>query len=267
MHVPVARVSAGLRLLRAAMFTAVCLVLSAAGHALASNRPLPLWTLGIGFAVVLAAAGPFADRERSVRGIAAGLALGQTALHTLFGLAQHYCTAPRTGTSGRSDRVIALAAAITCNDGPTPPSAAEAHRIVHAAGITPSSHGGHGSHGGHSAAHDTVLSSLLPSLPMLLGHLLAAVVLGLLLRRGDAALFRIIGLSARSVAGEALARALRAALLLRLLLRTVHAGLPGPPVALPRTPLARFRNRTGPGSADLDHSVARRGPPAYDLAA
>ena len=240
------------------MFTAVCVVLSAAGHAVGSGRPLPWWTLAAGFAVVLAAAGPLAGRERSVPGIAVGLALGQAALHTLFGLAQHYCTAPRTGGS---DRVIALAARITCNDGPVPPSPAEARRIVHAAGIDPSAHSGHG------AAHDAVsssFSSLLPSLPMLLGHLLAAVVLGLLLSRGDAALVRLIRLSASSVADEALARALRAAV---TLLRSVRAGLPVAPVAFPRAPLAHRRNRTGPGSAELDHSVARRGPPVYALAA
>ncbi|MCM2578564.1 hypothetical protein [Streptomyces meridianus] len=260
MHVPVARVSAGPRLLRAAMFTAVCVVLSAAGHAVGSGRPLPMWTLAAGFAVVLAAAGPLAGRGRSVPGVAAGLALGQAALHLLFGLAQHYCAAPpRTGASGRT---VALAARITCNDGPVPPSAAEARRIVHAAGIDPSAHGGPGGHG--SAAHDALSSSLLPSLPMLLGHLLAAVVLGLLLSRGDAALVRLIGLSAGSVAEQALARSLRAAV---TLLHSVRAGLPGTPATLPRAPLVRSRNRTGPGSTELDHSVARRGPPRFALAA
>lgn len=255
MNLPVAPTGAGLRLLRAAMFTAVCVVLSAAGHAVGSGRSLPWWALAAGFAVVLAAAGPLTGRERSVHGIAAALVLGQAALHTLFGLAQHYCTAP---PSGGSDRVVALAARITCNDGPTPPSAAEARRIVHAAGIDPSAHSGHG------AGHDTASSSLLPSLPMLLGHLLAAVVLGLLLRRGDAALLRLIGLSAASVTDEARARSLRAAV---ALLRSVRAGLPGAPVTLPRAPLPDDRDRTGPRSAELDHSVARRGPPAYALAA
>jgi hypothetical protein len=37
-----------LRLLRAAVFTAVCVALSAAGHALASCEVLPLWALGVG---------------------------------------------------------------------------------------------------------------------------------------------------------------------------------------------------------------------------
>ena len=44
-----ARSGADLRLLRAAVFAAVCVVLAAAGHALASCASVPLWTLGAGF--------------------------------------------------------------------------------------------------------------------------------------------------------------------------------------------------------------------------
>lgn len=36
---------AGLRLIRAAVFTAVCVVLSATGHALASCATVPWWSL------------------------------------------------------------------------------------------------------------------------------------------------------------------------------------------------------------------------------
>lgn len=265
MHEPVARASAGLRLLRAATFAAACVVLSAAGHVLAAGRPLPPWTLGAGFALVLAVTAPLTGRARSLPGIAAGLALGQTGLHILFGLAEYTCGAPRAGHGARSERLVALASTLTCN-GAGPPSPAEARRIVHAAGLDPAHYTGHGAAGhaaAHGSAHDMVGSALLPSLPMLLGHLIAAVLLGLLLRHGDAALLRLVRLSARSVAEETLVRALRTA----RLLHTLRAESSDAPAPLPRAPLGHFRNRTGPGSVDLDHGVARRGPPAYALAA
>ncbi|MHC5905150.1 hypothetical protein ACVNF4_14785, partial [Streptomyces sp. S6] len=100
---------------------------------------------------------------------------------------------------------------------------------------------------------------LLPSLPMLLGHVLAAVAAGWLLRRGDSALLRLIGLSVRGVAEGALVRSLRGAL---TLVRALLAGLPGVPGKGPRAPHAdrltppRLRHR------ELQHTVVRRGPPA-----
>ena len=69
------------------MFAAVCVVLSAGGHVLASCAAVPLWTLGVGFLAVFAVAAPLAGRERSLPGIAAALAAGQLGLHALFGLA------------------------------------------------------------------------------------------------------------------------------------------------------------------------------------
>lgn len=94
------RSGADLRILRAAVFTAVCVVLAAVGHGLASRAPVPPWTLGAGFLAVFALALPLAGRERSLPGIAALLAVGQAALHTLFGLGGHGTGTAMAGMRG-----------------------------------------------------------------------------------------------------------------------------------------------------------------------
>ncbi|MET8681160.1 hypothetical protein ABZW18_27190 [Streptomyces sp. NPDC004647] len=287
MSAPVARAGADLRLLRAAVFAAVCVALSAAGHMLASCEGAPLWTLGCGFVAVFAVSAPLAGRECRLPGIAAGLAVGQLALHALFELGQHAATGPASRGRPSDGTLIALAARLVCagDGGPVRLSAAEARRIVGASGIAPRGHLAHagGAHaadahaaGAHAAgsggldtgavpAFPSLADALLPSLPMLLGHLLAALVLGLLLRRGEAALFRLVRLSARGVAEGALVRSLRAAL---ALVRALRGGLPGaPPAPLLRGRCGHGRGMPLPSSLVLEHSVSRRGPPRFDLAA
>jgi hypothetical protein len=106
-------------------------------------------------------------------------------------------------------------------------------------------------------------ASLLPSLPMLLGHVLAALAAGWLLRRGDLALLRLIELSAHGVAEGAPVRSLRGALALA---RALCAGLPTAPATGPRfwrtTDSAPFT----PATTALQHTVIRRGPPAAFVA-
>jgi hypothetical protein len=82
------RAGAGLRLLRAAVFTAVCVVLAAGGHSLASGRTVPVGALVCGWLAVFAVTAPLAGRERSLPGIAALLAVGQIALHAVFSMGQ-----------------------------------------------------------------------------------------------------------------------------------------------------------------------------------
>ncbi|MDN3056604.1 hypothetical protein PH213_19040 [Streptomyces sp. SRF1] len=265
---PVARAGADLRMLRAAVFTAVCVVLSAAGHVLASCATVPLWTVGVGCAAVFTVALPLAGRERSLPGIAALLATGQLALHTLFTLGQQRA-ASAAEAAHRADtaegHVIGLAARLLCASGPGRPDAATAHRIVAHAGIDAS-----GPHtmasSGAPAGHAAGLPGLLPSLPMTLGHLLAALAIGWLLRRGERAVWRAVRLSAdgaRGVAEAALVRALRAALgLVRMLL----AG-PWAPYGGPCGPRTAERDEGGTTALVLQHSVIRRGPPGYHLAA
>jgi hypothetical protein len=65
-HPPTARSGNDLRILRAAVFAAVCVVLAGAGHTLASRAGVPWWSLGAGFLGVVVVAAPLAGRERSL---------------------------------------------------------------------------------------------------------------------------------------------------------------------------------------------------------
>ncbi|WP_405549538.1 hypothetical protein [Streptomyces microflavus] len=307
MSTPVAHAGAGLRLMRAAVFTAVCVVLSAAGHAFAAGTPVPAWTLVAGFLGILAVAALLAGRERSLPSIAGALAGGQVALHVLFAYGSHgsaqavAASAPR----GSGDNpLIRFAAGLVCGGGAGQLDAADAHRIVTTAGIDPSTlsqgHGHLASAGAATAAAPdggpglasavadggsglasavtdggsglasvyASVTALLPALPMFLAHLLAALAAGWLLRRGEAALFRLARLSAhgaQELAAGARLRSLRAAL---ALVRALRAGVREQLVCGPRA-LRTADDEPAPATGDpLQHLVVRRGPPApYALAA
>lgn len=269
------RTGGDLRVLRAAVFTAVCVVLAAAGHSLVSRATVPLWSLGVGFLAVFAVAAPLAGRERSLPGIAVLLTVGQTVLHTLFGLGQHG-TATTAGVNASAvdasavdASLVARAASLVCGASVATLSPAQAHRILADAQLGTGGSGGANSAGpgGAHALHERAdamsatagaPASMLPSLSMLLCHVLAAVATGWLLRRGDMALRRLLRLSAHGVAEGTLVP-LRAAL---ALVRALLAGLPGAAPAVPDAPRVGERGSPVPRTTALQHSVVRRGPPA-----
>ncbi|MFE0175120.1 hypothetical protein ACFWZ2_22635 [Streptomyces sp. NPDC059002] len=266
------RAGADLRLLRAAMFAAVCVVLSAGGHVLASCVAVPLWTLAAGFVAVLAVALPLAGRERSLPGIAALLAAGQLGLHALFGLGQHGTAAALPDGNAS---LVERAARLVCGAGAATISPAQAQRILSTAGLEPGGPAGAGHAGMHhgqsaAAAADTAMDSmggmsmsLTPSLPMLIAHVLAAVAAGWLLRRGDIALVRLVRLSAHGACGVAegaLVRSLRSAL---TLVRALRAGLPGADLTTgPSASRTALLAPPKPRTVALEDTVIRRGPPA-----
>ncbi|GAA1358980.1 hypothetical protein [Streptomyces beijiangensis] len=260
------RAGTGLRLLRAAVFAAVCTVLSAAGHVLAADETVPWWTLAAGFLGMFAVAAPLAGRERSLPGIAAVLASGQLALHTLFGLGQHAMAPASTMVmpSNGSTSLASLAGKFLCGEGTRPLSAGQAQRLLEAAGLSHAQMA-HLSMTDMTPSHQPGMG-LLPTLPMLLGHLLAALACGWLMRRGEVALFRLARLSAQGVAEGALVRNLRAALALAHALR---AGLPAAPPPGLRPGHAHVPVPLPLAGQALQHTVTRRGPPSasYDLAA
>ncbi|WP_327354915.1 hypothetical protein [Streptomyces sp. NBC_01304] len=280
-HMRDRRAGGDLRLLRAAVFAAVCVVLSAGGHALASCMAVPLWTLGAGFVVVLAVAAPLAGRARSMPGIAGGLAIGQLALHVLFGLGQHGGAA--AGGSAADLSLIERAARLLCGAGPVTVDQARRtlvdaglesgggahamHQHAGMAGMADMADMGTGQSGDMAGAHVAGQNmALLPGLPMLLGHLLAALAAGWLLRRGDLALLRLTELWAYGVTEGALVRSLRAAL---SLVRALRAGLPSVPEPALCTPGAAQGAPSKPRTTVLKDTVIRRGPPpsAYALIA
>ncbi|MEU0118224.1 hypothetical protein ABZ137_32195 [Streptomyces bobili] len=277
-HQRTARSGGALRLLRAAVFAAVCVVLAGAGHTLAACAAVPLWTLGAGFLGVLAVVVPLAGRQRSLPAVASLLAVGQAVLHTLFGLGQHASSTVATTTTAASDAaLVERAARLVCGAAAAALSPAQAQKILVEARLHPAVTGagtgtgaGAGTDGGSGmgsmhhpadALAGTAGSSmsLLPSLPMLLGHVLAAVAAGWLLQRGNSALLRLMDLSAHGVAETACVRSLRGAL---ALVRALLAGLPALPQSGPRVPRTALLPLPRPPAEALQHTVIRRGPPA-----
>ncbi|NML54022.1 hypothetical protein HHL19_32745 [Streptomyces sp. R302] len=244
------------RLLRAAVFTAVCVVLSALGHALAACAGIALWTLLAGFLGVFGVTVLLTGRERSLGFVVATLAGGQLGLHLLFGLGQRQLAL----SAQADDALVRMAAKLVCGSGAANLTPGDAAGILSRAGIDPAATSAHaGLHGAAAAPAD----ALLPSLPMALGHLLAALVAGWLLRRGDLALVRLVELSeqrAGELAEGVPVRSLRAAL------RLVRALLAGLAALAPAGPRGRLRTALDspppPVAGALQHTVIRRGPPA-----
>ncbi|MEU2389187.1 hypothetical protein [Streptomyces sp. NPDC007369] len=253
----------GLRLIRAAVFTAVCVVLSASGHALASCASVPWWALVIAFLAVFAVAAPLAGRRRSLPGLAAGLAAGQLGLHTVFGIAQHRAAAAEARSA--SDTSLAeLAAQLVCGGNAIPPGPADARRILEAAGLDPAALAAQAEAQAHLARASAEPATGLLGPGMFAGHLLAAFAAAWLLGRGDAALFRLVELS-RSSAEAGPVRPLRSAL---AFVRALGAGLAPAPAGGPQLPRTGSEPAAATGREALQHTVIRRGPPtALALAA
>jgi hypothetical protein len=277
LHQRTAHTGDDLRYPRAAAFAAVCVVLAGGGHVLASSAAHPAvpswWTWAAGFLLVLVAALPFAGRERSrsLPGIAGLLVACQLVLHTLFALGPQTMAAVRHGGGAglgagghgavEASAMVDRASRIVC--GANSLTAEEARQILIDAGLGRdlsefarlSAGGGHR----HTAPSEAWLS-VLPSLPMLLGHLLAGLAAGWLLRRGDLALLRLMRLAGQDLTTEpAVLRPLLAAL---ALVRALYAGLPGADERPQVPPRAARDDTPPPATAPLQHTVIRRGPPA-----
>ncbi|WP_051970034.1 hypothetical protein [Kitasatospora azatica] len=257
-----------LRVVRAVPFALVCTLIAALGHCVAGGAALPLSTLALGFVAVCAVAALLGGRERSLAGIAGALGIGQLGLHLLFHSAGHTAMAGMTGmtrplgAAGTAGLTLEqVAGRLLCNDAPGAarmlPPGISAEQLVGDAGLDPQAY--------HStlAAGPWWAFGLTPA--MLAGHLVAAVLAGWWLRRGEAALWRLVRLTGRAAArelGEWTAPLHRALALVAAVLR----GLLG---------AARLRVRTArpdsgsdrlPLAAALRHSVIRRGPPVAAFA-
>jgi hypothetical protein len=104
-----------LRTLRAALFAALCVVLSATSHILLSHSPLPLSTVAGVFLGVFAVAYGLGGRERGFLAIAAFLVPLELASDTLFNAGQRTCYGPGGGPVTGSWR--SLNEALACHGG------------------------------------------------------------------------------------------------------------------------------------------------------
>ncbi|MFD3947054.1 hypothetical protein [Streptomyces sp. NPDC058579] len=184
-----------------------------------SAHEIPAGSLYAAFAVTGGIAWLAGGRRRGPAAIAGGLAAVQTALHLIFSTGQSH--------GGGTARHAAMDHSAAMTD------PVMAHTTMDPAmdSVMAMSTGG-----GHS------------SLGMLAAHLLAALVCGVWLARGEAALFAL----ARTVAALAFTP-------LRLLLAVVR--VPEPPRAVRPRP----RTRRRPHDVVLAHSLSRRGPPRLSV--
>ncbi|MFD5145433.1 hypothetical protein [Streptomyces sp. NPDC058401] len=99
----------GLRGLRAALFSAVVVLLSTGSHVLLSRVPLPPALVGGAFAAVFAIAFALAGRERGLGHIAGLLVPLELAADTVLTSGQHLCYGPAGGPVSGPLRAMGLA--------------------------------------------------------------------------------------------------------------------------------------------------------------
>jgi hypothetical protein len=206
------------RLTRAAVFAAVCVVTAALGHALMSGSGPAWWAVGYAFAATTAAAWWLTGRERGAALVMGATVVAQLGLHQLFGLSQ---SAPSSRTSTHMRMSL------------------ESMETGHAHPMAPES-------------ADTLVMG--GDVGMFAAHVLAALVCGVWLWRGEDAAFRTARAFAYRtgrVLGAALFEPLWRALRVSAVLRPV-----APVRAGVFAPVRRLRGVL------LEYVVARRGPPA-----
>ncbi|MFF3493357.1 hypothetical protein ACFYWS_18590 [Streptomyces sp. NPDC002795] len=242
----------GARAGRAAVFAAVCVLLTALAHTLMSGDTVPWWVLAAGFVTIGGSACASAGRERGLLTVVGLAVAAQAALHLSFSWAQVLAHPAASGGSvaGRwLDHVLCRTAMEPSAMGDMRMDAMPAGSMSDLSNM--SALDGMGAmgdmHAMGSAGHD--MGGMSPS-GMLAAHLLAAVLSGLWLAYGERAAHRI----ARSVVGRLVAP-------LRLPFR-----LPTPPHR-PRVQIRRTRSDRAPRDLLLAYTITSRGPPAGDAVA
>lgn len=271
-----------LRLLRAALFAAVCLALSAVGHWWMSGQGIPVHALGIAYVAVFAVALVLTGRERSFSGIAGAVLLSELALHVYFSSAQS-----ATGTTAAAAAWAAVLICVPGQQGGQLPPGMTVESLLRAAGLDPSlvAHAPAAASsmgmamGSHAMSGMSMAGMSMPQMSvsgsgggmgtgtgMAMGHglwgmLAAHVVAGLIsawwLRRGEAAVFAMVGVLAMTAFG----------IVLRLALVLLA---PASGSWAPAAPVRRARDAwllPQPGRCALLDVVVRRGPPQLALAA
>jgi hypothetical protein len=221
---------------RAATFTAVCVGLGAAAHLYMSSTPIPSWAVLTATAVVYGAARmATAGRERSLLSITALMGVAQVFLHLLFSFAQNVAvTEANTVVSGNAVIVQLPSVAL--------PGAAQTGMALSSSSSMPSMPGMDMSSGAASYAYGAM--HMGPG--MLMAHAAAALICSWYLRRGEAALHRVVRTAAHR---------LRRSVHWRLPTRPRQIVQPRPTPPLPALRLPDLR------SALYVNTLTRRGPP------
>ncbi|MFB6990062.1 hypothetical protein ACFC0C_19920 [Streptomyces sp. NPDC056178] len=226
-----------LRVVRAALFTALVVTLSSASHVLLSRVALPLNAVALLAGAVFAVAYALAGRERGFGSIAGLLIPLELAADTVFTTGQHLCYGAAGGPIAGPLRSVGVD--VLCGGGGIGAGAARVGDVgTPLASVTGA---------GHTTA--ALLASPGPAVPWLL--LAAHVTVGLLaaawLRRGE----------------SALAGLLRAAAVLAFRPLLIAVAVVGTARRSPRRearPAGRGPHPLAPARL-LVHSVGRRGPP------
>jgi len=240
-----------LRVMRAAVFTALALALSAGGQILVTGAPVPTATIGLAACVLLPVALLLSGSERGFAAIASVLVPLELALNATFNLSQVTCAGAPSGLSGMSAGAgDGTGLSVLASVGPAHSGRGLPGLLLCGNGPAP----GFFSFG-PAPAHPGAIPALtaLQLLLLLAAHVTVALLGAAWLRQGEAAVHGAL----RAIAA-ALTGLLRRVLALFGLLRPVPATGPRPPlpdvplVALPRDLLLR--------------SARRRGPPVFALA-
>lgn len=251
--------------LRAAMFAAVCVLLTALGHAVMSDTAVPVRSVAGAFVLTAGGAWVLARRERGLCAVTSAAVVAQVVLHAGYSLAQ---AAAGPSVPGGPSRLLQWAQYVTCGVVQAPAPTMADGRAIGPHTMGPPAMGAHDMGVHHvaspdlsGAAHDIAaaghhMAGMSPA-GMLAAHALAALLSGLWLAHGERAVTRLRA-TARTRAAVGVLRGLpgRIAASLTLLLR-------GP--VLPNHPGRLLRRRETAESAPrlllLVFAITSRGPP------
>ncbi|MEV0369495.1 hypothetical protein AB0I10_06680 [Streptomyces sp. NPDC050636] len=222
-----------LRAVRAALFTALCVTLSATSHVLLSGAPLPPVTVAAICAAVFTAAYALTGRARGYGRVAALLVPLELAADTVFTAGQHTCYGPAGGPV--TGPLHSVGVDLLCRGGELGTPLARVAALPHSLkGM-----------GGAPIESPPVVPAAAPWL-LLAAHVAVGLLAALWLHRGDAALDALL----RATAAHAFRPLLIAVAVAAGAPPRLRRGIRPPHPAPPARPLPL-----------LAHCVLRRGPP------
>ncbi|RBM07378.1 PE-PGRS family protein [Streptomyces sp. PT12] len=235
-----------LRGARAAVFSALCVLLAASGHMAMSGDHLPGLALAAAFVAVWAGAVALAGRERGAVAVTAATLVTQAFLHGLFSVRGGAPAAPAPDPMAGS-AVHRMAGHVLCESSTADPlSFGEALRVVTDAGLA--SHVGHVP-GGPPPWGDTATAAphAMPggTVGMVALHVVAGLLSAVWLRYGERAVFRLLRWAA-----------------LRVLVPLLRVAFPRCPAPPPRAATGRERRGATPRQPLLARRMGSRAPPA-----